>query len=148
MHLLQLSNDMTPKEIVNYLNSHIVGQADAKRAIAIAMRNRWRRMQLSSPLKDEVVPKNILMIGPTGVGKTEVARRLAKLAGLPAFTRHTHTHIITHTHTHTYTHTHTHTPRVPAMRLTCPLFLSHVLSFSFSFNGRRALRQGRSHQVH
>jgi len=81
--LLQLSNDMTPKEIVNYLNNHIVGQADAKRAIAIAMRNRWRRMQLESPLKEEVVPKNILMIGPTGVGKTEVARRLAKLAGAP-----------------------------------------------------------------
>jgi ATP-dependent HslUV protease ATP-binding subunit HslU len=81
--LWQLSNDMTPKEIVNYLNKHIVGQADAKRAIAIAMRNRWRRMQLESPLKDEVMPKNILMIGPTGVGKTEVARRLAKLAGAP-----------------------------------------------------------------
>jgi ATP-dependent HslUV protease ATP-binding subunit HslU len=67
--LLQLTNDMTPKEIVNYLNKHIVGQIDAKRAIAIAMRNRWRRMQLESPLKDEVMPKNILMIGPTGVGK-------------------------------------------------------------------------------
>lgn len=79
----QLTNDMTPKEIVNYLNKHIVGQIDAKRAIAIAMRNRWRRMQLESPLKDEVMPKNILMIGPTGVGKTEVARRLAKLAGAP-----------------------------------------------------------------
>jgi ATP-dependent HslUV protease ATP-binding subunit HslU len=79
----ELSNDMTPKEIVAYLNKHIVGQPDAKRAIAIAMRNRWRRMQLESPLKDEVVPKNILMIGPTGVGKTEVARRLAKLAGAP-----------------------------------------------------------------
>lgn len=67
--LRQLTNDMTPKEIVNYLNKHIVGQIDAKRAIAIAMRNRWRRMQLESPLKDEVMPKNILMIGPTGVGK-------------------------------------------------------------------------------
>jgi len=74
---------MTPKEIVAYLNKHIVGQQDAKRAIAIAMRNRWRRMKLESPLKDEVMPKNILMIGPTGVGKTEVARRLAKLAGAP-----------------------------------------------------------------
>jgi hypothetical protein len=121
VHLLQLSNDMTPKEIVNYLNSHIVGQADAKRAIAIAMRNRWRRMQLSSPLKDEVVPKNILMIGPTGVGKTEVARRLAKLAGI-SFLHATHTHSQSHTHTHTRTHTHTH--RVPATRLTCLFFLS------------------------
>lgn len=79
----QLNNDMTPKEIVAYLNKHIVGQADAKRAIAIAMRNRWRRMKLQPPLKEEVMPKNILMIGPTGVGKTEVARRLAKLAGAP-----------------------------------------------------------------
>ena len=105
-------------------------------------RNRLRRQKLPPDMAGEVAPKNILMIGPTGVGKTEVARRLAKLAGLPAFTRHTHTH------THTYTHTHTHTHRVPAMRLTCTLFLSHVLSFSFSFNGRRALRQGRSHQVH
>ncbi|KAJ1495933.1 P-loop containing nucleoside triphosphate hydrolase protein, partial [Baffinella frigidus] len=78
-----LDDDMTPKEIVAYLNKHIVGQQDAKRAIAIAMRNRWRRMKLESPLKDEVMPKNILMIGPTGVGKTEVARRLAKLAGAP-----------------------------------------------------------------
>jgi len=63
---------MTPKEIVNYLNNHIVGQQEAKRAIAIAMRNRWRRMQLDSPLKDEVTPKNILMIGPTGVGKVRL----------------------------------------------------------------------------
>mmetsp|Transcript_8720 Transcript_8720/g.13893 ORF Transcript_8720/g.13893 Transcript_8720/m.13893 type:complete len:494 (+) Transcript_8720:2-1483(+) len=79
----QLSNDMTPKQIVEYLNKHIVGQQDAKRAIAIAMRNRWRRMKLKLPMRDEVMPKNILMIGPTGVGKTEVARRLAKLAGAP-----------------------------------------------------------------
>eukprot|EP00286_Rhodomonas_abbreviata_P026753 CAMPEP_0181313500 /NCGR_PEP_ID=MMETSP1101-20121128/14280_1 /TAXON_ID=46948 /ORGANISM="Rhodomonas abbreviata, Strain Caron Lab Isolate" /LENGTH=493 /DNA_ID=CAMNT_0023420455 /DNA_START=46 /DNA_END=1527 /DNA_ORIENTATION=- len=79
----QLSNDMTPRQIVDYLNKHIVGQQDAKRAIAIAMRNRWRRMKLVMPMKDEVMPKNILMIGPTGVGKTEVARRLAKLAGAP-----------------------------------------------------------------
>ena len=70
--LWQLSDEMTPKEIVNYLNKHIVGQSDAKRAIAIAMRNRWRRMQLASPLKDEVMPKNILMIGPTGVGKVRL----------------------------------------------------------------------------
>ncbi len=74
---------MTPKEIVRELDNHIVGQAGAKRAVAIALRNRWRRMQLSSPLRDEIMPKNILMIGPTGVGKTEIARRLAKLADAP-----------------------------------------------------------------
>lgn len=76
-------SNMTPKEIVNELNNHIIGQAGAKRAVAIALRNRWRRMQLSSPLRDEIMPKNILMIGPTGVGKTEIARRLAKLADAP-----------------------------------------------------------------
>ena len=70
----------TPSEIVSELDKHIVGQAEAKRAVAVALRNRWRRMQLSSPLRDEIMPKNILMIGPTGVGKTEIARRLAKLA--------------------------------------------------------------------
>lgn len=74
---------MTPKEIVHELDKHIIGQADAKRAVAIALRNRWRRMQLSSDLRPEVTPKNILMIGPTGVGKTEIARRLAKLANSP-----------------------------------------------------------------
>ena len=74
---------MTPKEIVHSLDSHIVGQADAKRAVAIALRNRWRRSQLSDDLRSEVTPKNILMIGPTGVGKTEIARRLAKLANAP-----------------------------------------------------------------
>ncbi|MDY0136244.1 MAG: ATP-dependent protease ATPase subunit HslU [Thiomicrospira sp.] len=74
---------MTPKEIVHELDKHIIGQADAKRAVAIALRNRWRRMQLSSDLRPEVTPKNILMIGPTGVGKTEIARRLAKLANAP-----------------------------------------------------------------
>ncbi|BBP45066.1 ATP-dependent protease ATPase subunit HslU [Thiosulfatimonas sediminis] len=74
---------MTPKEIVNSLNAHIVGQADAKRAVAIALRNRWRRSQLADDLKPEVTPKNILMIGPTGVGKTEIARRLAKLTNAP-----------------------------------------------------------------
>jgi len=74
---------MTPREIVHELNKHIVGQQDAKRAVAIALRNRWRRMQLDSSLRDEVTPKNILMIGPTGVGKTEIARRLAKLADAP-----------------------------------------------------------------
>jgi ATP-dependent HslUV protease ATP-binding subunit HslU len=74
---------MTPKEIVHSLDSHIVGQAEAKRAVAIALRNRWRRSQLSNDLRSEVTPKNILMIGPTGVGKTEIARRLAKLANAP-----------------------------------------------------------------
>ncbi len=74
---------MIPKEIVNELDKHIIGQADAKRAVAIALRNRWRRMQLPRPLRDEIMPKNILMIGPTGVGKTEIARRLAKLADAP-----------------------------------------------------------------
>lgn len=73
----------TPKEIVSELDKHIIGQADAKRAVAVALRNRWRRMQLPSPLRDEIMPKNILMIGPTGVGKTEIARRLSKLADAP-----------------------------------------------------------------
>jgi len=76
-------SDMTPREIVHELDSHIVGQSDAKRAVAIALRNRWRRMQLDKELRTEVSPKNILMIGPTGVGKTEIARRLAKLARSP-----------------------------------------------------------------
>ncbi len=74
---------MTPREIVHELDKHIIGQQDAKRAVAIALRNRWRRMQLPAELAEEVTPKNILMIGPTGVGKTEIARRLAKLAGAP-----------------------------------------------------------------
>ena len=74
---------MTPREIVHELNRHIIGQDDAKRAVAIALRNRWRRMQLPAELRAEVTPKNILMIGPTGVGKTEIARRLAKLANSP-----------------------------------------------------------------
>ena len=74
---------MTPREIVHELNKHIVGQEEAKRAVAIALRNRWRRMPLDSSLRDEITPKNILMIGPTGVGKTEIARRLAKLADAP-----------------------------------------------------------------
>jgi len=73
----------TPREIVVELDKHIIGQRDAKRAVAVALRNRWRRMQLPSPLRDEIMPKNILMIGPTGVGKTEIARRLAKLADAP-----------------------------------------------------------------
>jgi ATP-dependent HslUV protease ATP-binding subunit HslU len=75
--------EMTPREIVHALDQHIVGQSDAKRAVAIALRNRWRRLQLSPTLREEVTPKNILMIGPTGVGKTEIARRLAKLARAP-----------------------------------------------------------------
>ncbi|AEH39945.1 ATP-dependent protease ATP-binding subunit HslU [Buchnera aphidicola (Cinara tujafilina)] len=76
-------SEMTPQEIVTELNKHIIGQDNAKRAVAIALRNRWRRMQLSSELRHEITPKNILMIGPTGVGKTEIARRLAKLANAP-----------------------------------------------------------------
>jgi ATP-dependent HslUV protease ATP-binding subunit HslU len=74
---------MTPREIVQELDKHIIGQDDAKRAVAIALRNRWRRAQVGEPLQSEITPKNILMIGPTGVGKTEIARRLAKLAGAP-----------------------------------------------------------------
>lgn len=76
-------SEMTPREIVSELDQHIIGQSEAKRAVAIALRNRWRRMQLQEPLRHEVTPKNILMIGPTGVGKTEIARRLAKLANAP-----------------------------------------------------------------
>ncbi|MDN3653752.1 HslU--HslV peptidase ATPase subunit [Thalassotalea ponticola] len=76
-------SNMTPREIVHELDSHIIGQDDAKKAVAIALRNRWRRMQLADELRAEVTPKNILMIGPTGVGKTEIARRLAKLANAP-----------------------------------------------------------------
>jgi len=75
--------DFSPREIVSELDRFIVGQADAKRAVSIALRNRWRRLQLDGSLREEVLPKNILMIGPTGVGKTEIARRLAKLAGAP-----------------------------------------------------------------
>src|ERR1700709_3601 len=74
---------MTPSEIVHELDKHIVGQNAAKRAVAIALRNRWRRQQVADPLRQEITPKNILMIGPTGVGKTEIARRLAKLAQAP-----------------------------------------------------------------
>ena len=76
-------SEMTPREIVSELDQHIIGQSEAKRAVAIALRNRWRRMQLQEPMRHEVTPKNILMIGPTGVGKTEIARRLAKLANAP-----------------------------------------------------------------
>jgi ATP-dependent HslUV protease ATP-binding subunit HslU len=76
-------SEMTPREIVHELDSHIIGQNNAKRSVAVALRNRWRRMQLEPALRHEVTPKNILMIGPTGVGKTEIARRLAKLANAP-----------------------------------------------------------------
>jgi len=76
-------SQMTPQEIVSELNRHIVGQHDAKRAVAIALRNRWRRQQVAEPMRGEITPKNILMIGPTGVGKTEIARRLARLADAP-----------------------------------------------------------------
>ena len=78
-----MKQEYTPKEIVNELDRYIIGQHQAKRSVAIALRNRYRRMQLTSDLIDEVAPKNILMIGPTGVGKTEIARRLAKLVGAP-----------------------------------------------------------------
>src|SRR2546421_3950285 len=74
---------MTPQEIVHELDKYIVGQGKAKRAVAIALRNRWRRQQVADPLRQEITPKNILMIGPTGVGKTEIARRLARLADAP-----------------------------------------------------------------
>lgn len=76
-------NELTPKQIVNELDKYIVGQSQAKKSVAVALRNRWRSKQLSSELKEEIVPKNILMIGPTGVGKTEIARRLAKLVNAP-----------------------------------------------------------------
>jgi len=75
--------NMTPREIVSELDKHVVGQSNAKRAVAIALRNRWRRQQVAEPLRHEITPKNILMIGPTGVGKTEIARRLARLADAP-----------------------------------------------------------------
>ena len=74
---------MTPREIVSELDKHIVGQQNAKKAVAIALRNRWRRALVAEPLRQEITPKNILMIGPTGVGKTEIARRLARLADAP-----------------------------------------------------------------
>ena len=76
-------NSFTPREIVSELDRHIVGQNDAKKAVAVALRNRWRRKHTPDAIRDEITPKNILMIGPTGVGKTEIARRLAKLAQAP-----------------------------------------------------------------
>src|SRR5260221_4600173 len=78
-----MTSFFTPREIVSELDRYIIGQHDAKRAVAIALRNRWRRQQLAPEMREEVTPKNILMIGPTGVGKTEIARRLAKLADAP-----------------------------------------------------------------
>ena len=75
--------NLTPDQIVTELDKHVVGQSKAKRAVAIALRNRWRRQQVAEPLRHEITPKNILMIGPTGVGKTEIARRLARLAEAP-----------------------------------------------------------------
>ena len=75
--------NLTPRQIVAELDKYIVGQADAKRAVAVAVRNRWRRQQLPEQMRQDVAPKNILMIGPTGVGKTEIARRLARLANAP-----------------------------------------------------------------
>ena len=74
---------LTPREVVEELDKYIIGQDDAKRAVAIAVRNRWRRLQLETDIRDEVAPKNIIMVGPTGVGKTEIARRLAALVGAP-----------------------------------------------------------------
>src|SRR5574344_2744511 len=81
--LPQMHSDLTPKEIVERLDQYIIGQKKAKRAVAVALRNRYRRLHLPEDIRDEVAPKNILMIGPTGVGKTEIARRLAKLCNAP-----------------------------------------------------------------
>ena len=75
--------NLSPKDIVAELDRHVVGQRNAKRAVAIALRNRWRRQKVAPELREEILPKNIVMIGPTGVGKTEIARRLARLAGAP-----------------------------------------------------------------
>src|SRR6056297_2864701 len=80
-----MSMQLTPREIVSELDRFVIGQAEAKRMVALALRNRWRRQQLEPELREEIAPKNIVMIGPTGVGKTEIARRLAKLAGSPFF---------------------------------------------------------------
>ena len=76
-------NNMTPQETVDALDRYIIGQTDAKKAVAIALRNRWRRLQLGEDLKDEILPKNIIMIGATGIGKTEIARRISRLVNAP-----------------------------------------------------------------
>ena len=81
--VVQHLENLLPRQIVAWLDNYIVGQHAAKRAVAIALRNRWRRQQVPSPLAEEILPKNILMIGPTGVGTTEIARRLARLTGAP-----------------------------------------------------------------
>ena len=78
-----MKNEFTPRQIVRELNKYIVGQSKAKRAVAIALRNRWRRQQVPEAMRDEILPNNIILIGPTGVGKTEIARRLANLAKAP-----------------------------------------------------------------
>src|SRR5664279_4119996 len=78
-----LNKNLTPNQIVKELDKYIIGQDDAKRAVAIALRNRWRRRQVDEAMRDEIMPNNIILIGPTGVGKTEIARRLAKLSGAP-----------------------------------------------------------------
>ena len=80
---LEEAQTLTPRQIVNELDKFIIGQNDAKKAVAIALRNRWRRQQVPRELRDEIMPNNIILIGPTGVGKTEIARRLARLAGAP-----------------------------------------------------------------
>ena len=80
---IRRAQDLTPRAIVEELDRYIVGQKAAKRAVAVALRNRWRRQQVPPPMRDEIAPKNIMLIGPTGVGKTEIARRLARLAGAP-----------------------------------------------------------------
>ena len=80
---IKRAQDLTPRAIVEELDRYIVGQKAAKRAVAVALRNRWRRQQVPPPMRDEIAPKNIMLIGPTGVGKTEIARRLARLAGAP-----------------------------------------------------------------
>ena len=82
LRMIEIKN-LTPQDIVRELDRYIIGQQEAKRAVAIALRNRWRRQQVKGPLRDEIAPKNIIMIGPTGVGKTEIARRLARLANAP-----------------------------------------------------------------
>ena len=79
-------NNMTPQETVDALDRYIIGQTDAKKAVAIALRNRWRRLQLGEDLKDEILPKNIIMIGATGIGKTEIARRISRLVNAPFIT--------------------------------------------------------------